>query len=192
MMNDIATDVPIAPMDARMVRTRTALRNALLALIQRKPFEQISIRDIVAEAAIGYATFFRHYPGKEALIEDVASVEVEGLFALTLPARTSGGNRASAMALCHYVDSKRAIWTALLTGGAVGVMREEFIRIARDVGTREIQSSSWLPTELGVVLGVSGAFEVLSWWLRQPVDYPIDKVAELLDRLVISPPLARD
>ncbi len=176
-----------AAMDARMLRTRAALRLALLSLIQHRPFDQISIREIVAEAGIGYATFFRHYGGKEALLEDVASVEISELFQLSFPVLSAAGNRASALALFQHVAAKRGIWTALLTGGAAGVMREEFIRIARDEGPGAIENPRWLPTELGVIFGVSGFFEILAWWLRQPEDYPLDKVAEYLDRLVITP-----
>lgn len=189
MIDDLATVNPDPPMDARMLKTRAALRTGLLTLVQRKAFEQISIREIVAEAGVGYATFFRHFGSKEALLEDAASVETAALFALTLPALSASGSRASATALCEFVQSKRAIWTALLTGGAAAVMREEFIRTARDLGPREIEASTWLPTELGVIFGVAGAFEVLAWWLRQPEDYPIARVAEFLDRLVISPAL---
>ena len=39
--------------DARMVRTQQALRTAFLTLIERKSLDDISIRDIVAEAGIG-------------------------------------------------------------------------------------------------------------------------------------------
>lgn len=191
MVDQLAVLKSEPPMDARMLRTRAALQTALLALIEHKGFEQISIRDIVAQAGIGYATFFRHYASKEALLEDVAAAEIRALFALTLPALSAGGNRASASALCHYVDGKRGIWTSLLTGGAAAVMREEFLRGARDIGSQQAGNVvGWLPTELGVLFGVSGAFEILAWWLRQPADYPADRVAEFLDRLVITPAMS--
>ena len=64
-----------APTDARQVRSRNALTGALLALIEEKPFDQLTIREITGRAGTGYATFFRHYPTKEALLADVASGE---------------------------------------------------------------------------------------------------------------------
>ena len=54
--------------DARQVRSRHALHQALLALLEEKPFDQITVREISARAGTGYATFFRHYPTKEALL----------------------------------------------------------------------------------------------------------------------------
>ena len=59
--------------DARQVRSRRALSGALLALLEDKPFDQLTIREISAKAGTGYATFFRHFPDKEALLGDVAS-----------------------------------------------------------------------------------------------------------------------
>ena len=59
--------------DARAVRTREALRRALLDLLEDKSLEQITIRDITAAAGIGYTTFFRHHPTTESLLDDLAA-----------------------------------------------------------------------------------------------------------------------
>ena len=58
------------------MRTRRTLLDALLRLIEARPFDQITIREIAGEAGIGYATFFRHYPSKDALLQDLASGEI--------------------------------------------------------------------------------------------------------------------
>jgi AcrR family transcriptional regulator len=178
---------PATTVDARMVRTRTALRAALLALIGRKPYDQITIRDIVAEAGVGYATFFRHHPTKGALLEDIVADEIGQLIGMSLPALREEGSRASSLSLCRHVNEHRALWSALLTGGAAGIVREEFVRVAMDVSPKLRWDGSWLPTDLGAVFGVSGTVEILAWWLRQPADFPVERVAEFLDRLVLIP-----
>ena len=72
--------------DPRIGRTRAALSRALLALVEEKSFAELSVGDIVTRAGIGYATFFRHYPGKDALLLDVADALTDELLALMLPA----------------------------------------------------------------------------------------------------------
>jgi len=67
------SDLPSIPTDARAIRTRRALREALLGLIETRAFEQITIREIAARAGIGYATFFRHHASTEALLDDLAA-----------------------------------------------------------------------------------------------------------------------
>jgi AcrR family transcriptional regulator len=178
--------------DARMVRTRAALRRALLALLERKQLDQITVRDIAAEAGVGYATFFRHHTSKSELLKDVAEEEIGRLMALALPLLVAADTRGSCLALCKYVNEHRAIWSALLTGGAAGAMREEFIRQAMQGGAAQVQSSSWLPVELGAIYGVSATVEILAWWLRKPNDFPVEQIAEILDRLVVTPAVGRN
>ena len=178
--------------DARMVRTRAALRRALLALLERKQFDQITVRDIAAEAGVGYATFFRHHTSKSELLKDVAEEQIGSLMALTLPLLVAADTRGSCLALCKYVNEHRAIWSALLTGGAAGAMREEFIRQAMQRGAAQVQSSSWLPVELGAIYGVSATVEILAWWLRKQNDFTVEQIAEILDRLVVTPAVGRN
>lgn len=180
-----------AATDARMVRTRAALRRALLALLERKHLDQITVRDIAAEAGIGYATFFRHHESKAELLAEVAKEQIAALMSLAVPLLIAADTRGSCLALCKYVSEHRAIWSALLTGGAAGAMREEFIRQAVQLGSGQVQKSSWLPVELGAIYGVSATVEILAWWLRQPEDFGVERIAEIVDRLVVTPSVGR-
>jgi AcrR family transcriptional regulator len=47
--------------DLRTRRTRLALRNALLDLIQTKGFDAIVVQDIADRAMINRVTFYKHY-----------------------------------------------------------------------------------------------------------------------------------
>ncbi len=42
---------------------------ALLELLERQPLEAITIREITDAAGVGYATFYRHYATKAALLD---------------------------------------------------------------------------------------------------------------------------
>lgn len=173
------------PDDARALRSRQALQTALLTLIEEKPLEQISIRDITAQAGVSYPVFFRRYESKEQLLEDIATDEVRRLLALTSPMFEIDTESQSVRALCHYIDEHRALWTRLLTGGAVAAMREEFKRIAEEIGRTRERENPWLPRDLAAAFVVSGMFEILAWWMRQPVDYPIENVVTLIDTLIV-------
>jgi AcrR family transcriptional regulator len=184
---DMASLTPRRATDARIVRTREALHAAMLRLLDRRSLDQITIREITAAAGVGYATFFRHHPSKEALLEDLAAEQIETLVARTLPIFDEVDTRASCVALCAYVASNQTLWAALLTGGAAGRMREEFIRVSRRVADDRRDTVAWLPVDLGVIHSSSAIVEILAWWLRQPDPMPGDQVAMLIDRLVISP-----
>jgi len=160
-------------------------------LLEQKPYDQITIREIARDAGIGYATFFRHYPTKEALLNDLAADQIRELLTLAFPILYEADSHAAAVVLCTYVAERRVLWSALLTGGAAGMMREEFVRQARQIAAGWPAADMWLPTELAVIYGVAGTVEILAWWLQQGTDFPVDRIAGILDRLVITPVLAR-
>lgn len=173
-----------------MVRTRAALCGALLGLLEEKPFDQVTVREITRTADVGYATFFRHYPDKEALLNDLAAGQISELMHKTVPILFATDSRAAAMALCAYVDEHHKLWSALLTGGAASTVRDEFIRQAKLLAVGQPNPDTWLPGDLRVVYAVGGAIDILAWWLQQSPRLPAARIAEIVDRLVISPTLA--
>lgn len=179
------------PPELRATRTRPALFRALLSLLEEKPFEHLTVRDITARAEIGYRTFFRRYPDKEALLHELAAEEIAQLLAMTLPILHTVDSRASTKALAAYVWEHRPIWASLLTGGAAPVLKEEFVRQARRLAKVKKTANNWLPGDLRVVFAVSAVIEVLAWWLEQAKPISIDKMAEVLDRLVVAPVIDR-
>src|SRR5215813_5825557 len=57
--------------DPRVIRTRQMLRDALIALILQKGFDNISIQDITDQAGLRRATFYMHYKDKEELLRAI-------------------------------------------------------------------------------------------------------------------------
>ena len=184
------TTKPTRPNDARAHRSVEALRNAFLELIEKKPLEDIAIREITETAGVSYPTFFRRFASKEALLEDIAASEVRHLLSLGNGTLSNTPSKSSSEVLCKYVHEHRTLWTSLLTGGAASAMRQEFIRIAGEISQSSGRVNPWLPIDLAVPFSTSCIFEILTWWMRQPEDYPINNVAKLMDVLVVDP-LAR-
>ena len=173
--------------DARVLRTREALRQAIYSLLATKPLDQITIPEITKLAGIGRTSFFRHYPSKEALLEEVAIGEIRQLVAKTLPQTEIDDPREVSLALFTYVAKNKKQWRALLEGGAASTMNEEFIRIAHNVSKITKTRSAWLPPEAGIVIVVSSTIELIAWWLRQKRPLSVDKIATVYERAVLAP-----
>lgn len=184
-MNSTAMKRMSRPDDPRALRSREALRNALLRLVEERSFDQISIRDITARAGVSYPVFFRRYQTKEELLADIATEQVQQVLTLTIPIFNAQTQEKSLRALCGYIEDHRLLWTRLLTGGAGPAMREEFKRIARQFADQQPRANPWLPTDLAAAFVVGGLFEVFSWWLSQPADYPVENVVRMIDVLVV-------
>lgn len=176
--------------DARQVRTRATLLATLLSLLETRPFDQITIREISKAAGIGYATFFRHYPSKEALLHDLAADEIASLLARAVPIVFAHDHRQSCVTLFEHVAEHRALWSTLLTGGAATTLKQEFTEQAKQIAEGYGPVGGWMPDELRVVFAVSATVEILAWWLQQDPPVEIARMAEILDRLVVAPAMA--
>lgn len=176
--------------DPRAVRSRQALHQALLTLIESKSLDQITIRDITAASGVGYTTYFRHYPTKEALFDAVAQDAVLAIFELSLPIVQSKDLRSGSAALFTYIKEHSKLWTTLLTGGAAAPIREQFLRSARAVARSMGPKEGWMPPDLGVILIVTGTIEMISWWLQQRSPPSIEEIARMHVKVVLTPAIA--
>jgi AcrR family transcriptional regulator len=177
--------------DLRQIRSRDLLRAALLSLLEKKTLEEISPRDIASTARVGYATFYRHFPTKEALLVDLARDEVDRMMRLAQPLTDAANTSAACYALCAYVDEHRTLWTMLLTGSAESLVRKEFLRAAREIAPTFSRPANAVPPELGVVLAVGSVVEFLAWWLAQRNPMSVKRAASILDRIVIAPTVGK-
>lgn len=54
--------------DKKKQATRTGIKNALLRLMEKKSYHDISVPDIVLKASVARCTFYRHFPDKDSLL----------------------------------------------------------------------------------------------------------------------------
>ena len=66
--------------DPRALRTRQALQEAFLALLQVKPYQRITITDITKRAGFARHTFYNHYETKDDLLSHVIDAVLDKFF----------------------------------------------------------------------------------------------------------------
>ena len=64
------------------IRSRRMIRQAFLELLREKPFERITVTDIVNRADINRSTFYAHYPDVRGMIEELMSDVINSSFEL--------------------------------------------------------------------------------------------------------------
>jgi AcrR family transcriptional regulator len=91
--------------DPRILRSRRMLMDALARLLNQKEFYDISIQEIADEATLNRATFYLHYPDKNALLEAMTAARFSELIArrgLSF-SNCDGALRAIALGVCDYL-----------------------------------------------------------------------------------------
>lgn len=179
--------------DPRVTKTRAALAQAVLALASEKPFADVTITEIAERAGVGYASFFRHYKDKDALLTAVADTMVDDLVAIIMPAMLEEDTLAASIAICAYAGAHRSITTALLSGGAETMVRHHIV--ARSIEYSRLQTGlrtpnalpPAIPPELVVTHCVAATLGLLSWWLEQGEGLSADAMGDLVNRLVMAP-----
>ena len=53
------------------LRTDRAIQSALLSLLGKKPFEKITVQDILDETPVSRATFYKHFHDKYEIVERI-------------------------------------------------------------------------------------------------------------------------
>src|SRR5690242_6723464 len=95
-----------ATTDPRILRSRRMLMDSLAKLLTQKGFEDISIQEIADEATLNRATFYLHYPDKNALLQAMTEVRFRSLIerrAITFT-DCNGALRAIALGVCDYLS----------------------------------------------------------------------------------------
>jgi AcrR family transcriptional regulator len=91
--------------DPRILRSRRMLMDSLVSLLSKKEFEDISVQEIADEATLNRATFYLHYPDKNALLRAMTAERFRRLIARRGLSFTNcdGALRAIALGVCDYL-----------------------------------------------------------------------------------------
>lgn len=179
---------PASASHPQVQRTRQALRDGLLALLDSKPLSQVTHQELTARANVGYASFFRHYSSKEILLNEVVQEQVARLLEATVPAVDQGDTYAACLVLCRYIDENRRIW-ATLVRSAPELLREELVRLTMQKRPRKNKDQKWVAVELGARIGVASTIEIIRWWMADPDSLTVKQAADVLNRMVVAPAL---
>lgn len=189
--------------DRRVRRTQTALARALIELTLERGYEAVTIRDLTARAEIGYATFFRHYSDKDALLHDVVDVVLEDLLGLLRlsndeqESRTAGALTAVATPeeygalLFGYVATHAELTSVLLqthrSHELLRQLREQGVKSVLEVNTA--RPGAIVPADLAAEHIVTSTMALIRWWLEQGMPYPPQRMGEINAEMIMKPAL---
>lgn len=164
--------------DRRVRRTRAALQQALIELLPRKPYEQITVENICEVANVGRSTFYGHYRSKEDLkrgaIDDHLGDE------LAERRRSSMAASPTLIILEHVRDHRRLHRSMTSRGASVAIdaIRQSLGQMLRDEDDSNRRERPF-EREFRIQYVVGAFMSVLVWWLERGAHEPPEQIESL-------------
>lgn len=205
MSRKIETAIPKAPVpkkaiakkaatkiDRRVRRTRDALGDALIALMQEKPFETIVVQEVLDRAEVGRSTFYAHYRDKDDLFLSDMEDFFEMMSTLLLRHREDSSRIAPVREFFAHVAEMRHLHTVIIAADK----QRDFLEMGQGYFARAIErrfgelsaSCSIDPARrTAVAQSFAGALmSLMSWWINNSASASPEEMDDLYHRLVWS------
>jgi AcrR family transcriptional regulator len=181
----LAVASAVAGIDPRILRSRQMLMEALLKLLNRKEFEDISVQEIADEASLNRATFYLHYQDKNALLQAMTAARFRDLIARRNLSFTNcdGALRAIALGVCDYLAETTGCPGQLarmpLEGSVISVMEDIFEEGAARHGVVPGPESRLFATTAAWAI-----FGAARRWYQTPDRMPAEEMAARIEAMV--------
>lgn len=176
--------------DKRIKRTRDRLGDAMIALLLEKPFDSITVQDVLDRAEVGRSTFYTHFKDKD----DLLIGEVDEFFAGVSTQIAASGEPSErvlpAREFFHHIGEAKALLTAFAASGRI----HDIWELAQGHFARGIeQRLEALPRAAGIApaeraaraSALAGSFlALLHWWLDHGKAETPEEMDALFHRMV--------
>ena len=164
--------------DRRITKTRKAIYNAFLQLLNKKDYETITVQEIIDLADVGRSTFYSHYESKELLLDELCQKLFHHLFE-----RDEHLSPKDYLAhIFHHFKKNQDHVSSLLLSKNDYFIRQLRKELEHDVypmvADELIQSHPNIPHSYLKHLVVSHFIETLSWWLKKGKSYSEQEVVQ--------------
>lgn len=188
-------------MDRRQARTRQAIIDAFVTLLDKSSYEKISVKEIIDTANVGRSTFYSHFETKDDLACQICNNLFEHIFSHVIPpCSTHNFSEVEPCAetrithILYHLRDKRKYY--------LGIIRHEdgalFLHFFRDFMMKRISIKATgvyqemiqsMPEDFMVNSLASSFIGMVHWWLKDNMQTQPETVAKYYMTL-INPAIA--
>jgi len=183
---------PVRKPDARIRRTRERLGMALMQLILEKPFESVTVQDVLDRASIGRSTFYLHFRDKNDLLLSQLEMFLEIMSTMLSEKKEKSRRLAPVTEMFEHIASQRKIYRALAESGRL----HDFFDLAQGYFSRGIEQrlreieppANELQVERSVrsVALAGSLLSLFRWWMDTGTKIPAIQMDQQFHRLALS------
>ncbi len=178
--------------DRRVRRTTQSLTHALIALVQEKRYDAITIQDLLDRADVGRSTFYAHYRGKDDLLFRSFEGMLDWLDGVIESDRGGYPRLSPVRELFRHVGEFRRFHQRL----ARARMLDRLYQVGTDLLGRRIAARlgasrspadpAPAPPEIMGQAYAAALFGLLRWWLDHGGRYTPEEMDEIYHRMLTA------
>ncbi|MEK3786322.1 TetR/AcrR family transcriptional regulator C-terminal domain-containing protein [Paenibacillus sp. FSL K6-1230] len=172
-----------------VIRTKRALKHALVSLLSEKELREITIKEIVTRASYARGTFYAHYQYKEELLDELIQETIDGFTQAFVEPYESSREAFDVKQLTHstviifeYIQENKAVFSVLFKGRNTG-FQERLGEAIREIFDRELHFlfphiPSHINRDLFINNNVFSVLGLISYWVRSNFMYSAQYMTE--------------
>ncbi|GLF99867.1 TetR/AcrR family transcriptional regulator [Streptomyces yaizuensis] len=181
--------------DRRILRTRAALRQALVELVLEKGFHAITVEEITERADTGRATFYAHYRDKEDLlvgiVRDLAE-DRDRLLPAVRQAHAEGFTGLPVKYIFEHAEREKPVYRVVLRGEGDGRALREFTDLicahaeaAFRTRVEQLAVTPRIPLDVVARAWTGELIGLLTWWVENDTGYSAAEITAHLRDLSV-------
>ena len=179
-------------LNRQAIRSQNMLQEALIVLLDEKPYDKITIADIIRQANLTRPTFYAHYDTKDDLLTCLIDEMFQSFFeafyeTVKIEPLNDGSMIASHTKLFEQLQEKSNIYQAIRNAGKVNVISEKLIAFHTMMYEEAISSSEpdMKPALANLFISHTSrtTITLLNYWFDQGMIIPVETMAKILSTL---------
>ena len=166
-------------------QTKNAIRRAFIQLLNERPLDKISIKDIAEKGAVNRNTFYAHYQSPEELLE-----EIEGELMSRLRSSIDGAFRTDSFEallqeICHLIEENADLCKVILSENGASDFLASVIRVTHDSTMEKWRAQGIAISEERLEMlyryCIGGSVIIIRDWVNGGLKQPAETIARILN-----------
>lgn len=177
----------MSKVDRRIIKSKEAIKKAVIELISEKNFNQITIQNISDKANVSRKTIYLHYLDKFDLLDQLIEEHMNELRELRVASSDMDFIDGGLIWFEYLADNYLFFSTMLASQGALS-FRNRFLEfviegLKGEVTITEGKNQGF--SEEVILRFIAAAYvEVVEWWFKNEMPYPPRDIAEQVGKLI--------
>jgi AcrR family transcriptional regulator len=175
--------------DRRVQRTKQTLYRALLGLVDEKPFDKITVQEILERANVGRTTFYTHFESKEDLFlgshEEIIRAISRSFFSEEGDLRIEPSLELQMFLRMSQESRDTYFYLVSGTGGEILQLLRNRIAQYLTEQLRQLfqEDKSSIPFDVLAQHVAGSIVSVISWWMDKRTPHTIEEIAAMLHQM---------